>query len=138
MARYPRGPKLTVDAVWFHEGQVLLVRRGRPPFKGSWALPGGFVEPTESVETAVVRELLEETGLKARPVELLGVYSKPGRDPRGPAATVAFRMEGRAGTPHGGDDAAEAAWIRVSAVGPLAFDHGEILRDATRRRRAHA
>ncbi|MCI4322083.1 MAG: NUDIX domain-containing protein, partial [Thermoplasmata archaeon] len=60
MPRYPRGPKLTADAVWIRAGRLLLVRRGRPPFRGSWALPGGFVEPEETVEAAAVRELLEE------------------------------------------------------------------------------
>lgn len=110
MPRYRRGPKLAVDAVWLFRGRLLLVRRGRPPFRGFWALPGGYVEPDESVEEAVARELREETGLVARPVELLGVYSRPGRDPRGPNASVAFRMVGRAGPPKGGDDAADSAW----------------------------
>jgi 8-oxo-dGTP diphosphatase len=135
MARYPRGPKLTVDAVWFDEGRILLVRRGRAPFRGSWALPGGFVEPGETVEQAVVRELREETGLSAKVEGLVGVYSCPGRDPRGPTVTLAYRMKGRAGAPHGADDAAEAAWIPLNAVGPLAFDHAQILADAAGSRR---
>ncbi|MCI4370683.1 MAG: NUDIX hydrolase, partial [Thermoplasmata archaeon] len=84
MARYPPGPKLTVDAFWVSRGRLLLVLRAREPFRGTWALPGGFVEAAESVEDAVVRELREETGLRARTVGLVGVYSQPGRDPRGP------------------------------------------------------
>ena len=132
MARYPKGPKLTVDAVWFDQGRLLLVRRGRPPFRGSWALPGGFVEPGETVEEAVVRELREETGLRAKVDGLVGVYSRPGRDPRGPTVTLAYRMRGRAGTPTGADDAAEAAWIPLNSLGPLAFDHAEIVADAAR------
>jgi len=91
------------------------------------------VEPSETVEEAVVRELFEETGLSARPQRVVGVYSGPDRDPRKPTATVAFWMVGRAGEPHGGDDAAEAAWRPIATVrGGLAFDHGRIVRDALR------
>ncbi len=132
MPRYHRGPKLTVDAVWFDHGRLLLVRRGRPPFRGQWALPGGFVEPDESVEQAVARELQEETGLRARPYQLLGVYSEPGRDPRGPTASVVFLMQGRRGEPVGGDDAADARWLPVREATPLAFDHRRIVCDAVR------
>jgi len=129
----PRGPALTVDAVWVRGDRILLVRRGRPPFVGQWALPGGFVEPTETVEEAVVRELREETGLHARPRRIVGVYSGPDRDPRRPTATVAFWMTGRGGTPRGGDDAAAAAWRPLATVGEgLAFDHSQIVRDALR------
>ncbi len=141
MTRY-ENPALTVDAVWIRRGRVLLVRRGRPPFVGQWAFPGGFVELRETVESAVVRELHEETGLSARPVGIVGVYSGPDRDPRKPTATVAFRMRGRGGPPHGRDDAREAAWVPLGEVGPLAFDHGRILKDALalerRRRRARS
>lgn len=132
--RRPRGPALTVDAVWIDRGRVLLVRRGRPPFAGRWALPGGFVEPGESVESAVVRELKEETGLTARIRGLVGVYSAPGRDPRGPTASVVFRVGGRATEPRGGDDAREARWVPLDGAVRLAFDHDQVLRDARRRR----
>ena len=94
------------------------------------------MEYRETVEEAVVRELREETGLRARPVRLLGVYSGPDRDPRHPTTSVVFRMRGRAQTPHGGDDAQDAAWIPLERVGPLAFDHNVILRDALRQERA--
>lgn len=125
-------PALTTDAVWVHRGRVLLVRRGRPPFRGMWALPGGFVEPHETVEETVVRELREETGLTGRPGKLVGVYSGPERDPRKPTTTVAFLIRGRPGRPRSGDDAADAAWVPLSEARPLAFDHAEILRDAVR------
>jgi len=128
--RYPPGPALTVDAVWIAGGRVLLVRRGAPPFRGRWALPGGFVDACETVEAAVVRELKEETGLVARPIAVLGVYSGPGRDPRRPTATVAFRMRGRVASPRGSDDAADAAWVPLAAARGLAFDHDRIVRDA--------
>jgi len=133
--RYPPGPALTADAVWLDRGRVLLVRRGRPPFRGRWALPGGFVELRETVEEAVERELLEETGLRGRAAGLVGVYSGPDRDPRKPTTTVAFLIRGRAGRPTPGDDAAGAAWVPLAAARRLAFDHGEILADALRQLR---
>ncbi|HEV2519137.1 MAG TPA: NUDIX hydrolase [Thermoplasmata archaeon] len=129
---YPRGPKLTVDAVWIRFGRVLLVRRGRGPFSGSWALPGGFVEPGETVEAAVARELVEETGLRARATAIVGVYSDPDRDPRGPTVSIAFWMQGRGGHPTGGDDAREARWVPVDRAHHLAFDHDRIVRDGLR------
>ncbi len=126
----PRGPAVTVDAVWLDRGRVLLVRRGRPPAEGRWALPGGFVEYGETVEAAVARELREETGLRARPVRLVGVYSGPDRDPRRHTLTIAFEMHGRIGPPRGGDDASQAEWVPFSRARDLAFDHGRILADA--------
>jgi 8-oxo-dGTP diphosphatase len=130
--RYP-GPSLAVDAVWIRGGRVLLVRRGRPPFRGSWALPGGFVEIGETVEAAVLRELREETGLLGRRGPLLGVYSDPKRDPRKHTVSVVFRVTGRGGRPRGGDDAASAEWVPLDPFPRLAFDHERILRDAIRR-----
>lgn len=140
MPRYPPGPKLTVDAVWIHRSRVLLVVRDRPPFQGRWSLPGGFVEAEETVEQAVRRELAEETGLRARPSALVGVYSGPHRDPRGPTTSVAFLMTGRPGPPQGGDDARSAAWVPLRQARALAFDHDRILKDARRlaRRRREA
>jgi 8-oxo-dGTP diphosphatase len=133
-----QNPALAVDAVWIRSGRVLLVRRGREPFRGSWALPGGFVELRETVEEAVVREVREETGLRARPVRIVGVYSGPDRDPRKPTTSVAFLMRGRGGTPVGGDDAASASWVPLSEARPLAFDHATILSDARRLLHGHA
>jgi 8-oxo-dGTP diphosphatase len=127
-------PALATDAVWIDRGRILLVRRGRPPYRGMWALPGGFVEQRETVEEAVVRELREETGLVARAERLVGVYSGPDRDPRKPTTSVAFLMKGRARTPAGGDDAASAEWVPLSRARPLAFDHEQIVRDARRLR----
>lgn len=131
MPRRPfRGPSLTVDGVWIDRGEILLVVRGHDPFRGRLALPGGFVEPGETVETAVRREVEEETGLRPTSVTLLGVYSRPGRDPRGPTVTVAFRLRGRRSPPRGGSDAAEARWLPLRGLPALAFDHDEIVRDA--------
>jgi 8-oxo-dGTP diphosphatase len=132
MRRRYLSPALTTDAVWIREGRILLVRRARPPFRGRWALPGGFVEYRERVEDAVVRELREETGLTAAPVAIVGVYSGPDRDPRQPTTSVAYLMRGRGGAPAGGDDAADARWIPLRAARGLAFDHDQIVRDARR------
>ncbi len=132
MAPRYANPALAVDAVWIREGTVLLVRRGRAPFRGFWALPGGFVELRETVEEALVRELREETGLVGRPLGIVGVYSGPDRDPRKPTTSVAFLVGGRGGHPVGADDAAFAQWVPLARARPLAFDHGRILEDARR------
>lgn len=126
-----RSPRVTVDAVAIRDGRVLLVRRGREPFAGRWALPGGFVEAGETTEAAVVRELREETGLVGRRPRLVGVYDDPKRDPRFPTVGLAFLVDTQ-GEPKGGDDAAEAAFHPLTATPPLAFDHDRILADARR------
>jgi 8-oxo-dGTP diphosphatase len=131
-----RNPALAVDGVWVRGGRILLVRRGRPPFKGGWALPGGFVNLRETVEQAVAREVWEETGLRGRPEKLVGVYSGPDRDPRKPTTSVVFHIVGRGGEPRGGDDAAEARWIPLREVGRLAFDHNQVVKDALTQLRA--
>jgi 8-oxo-dGTP diphosphatase len=122
-------PRLTVDAVAVRDGDVLLVRRGRPPFQGMWALPGGFVDRGERLEEAVLRELAEETGVSGRLLGLVGAYSRPDRDPRGHTVSVVYAIEALEGDAKGGDDAAEAAWHELTSAPDLAFDHDEILAD---------
>jgi 8-oxo-dGTP diphosphatase len=144
--------------------QVLLVRRGEPPYRGSWALPGGFVRPSigpdgekteEDLAQTAARELAEEAGPQLRPTHLeqLGSYGAPGRDPRMRVVSVAylaFAPEMPEATP--GTDAADAQWFPVSALGltqaggtvaqrpgttrQLAFDHAKILADGVERARA--
>lgn len=127
-------PTLATDAVLIEDGRVLLVQRGKDPFAGAWALPGGFVEVGETVEAACRRELAEETGIEAEPVALIGCYSDPDRDPRGHVVSVPFLVErteeGESVQPAGGDDAAEAAWFDLGERPEMAFDHREILADA--------
>jgi ADP-ribose pyrophosphatase YjhB (NUDIX family) len=128
----PNNPPLTADAFVERDGQLLLIRRRIEPFKGAWALPGGFVHPGEIVEEAVTRELLEETGLTGTVGALVGIYSKPGRDPRGPTVGVVYRVHAPSGTPTAGDDAAEVRFWPLSGLPRLAFDHEQIVADALR------
>lgn len=139
MDAYPR-PMLTVDVVVLTAGEppaVLLIQRHNPPFEGRWALPGGFVEEHEQVESAAPRELAEETGLHLGGLDLLGVYDTPGRDPRGWTVSVVYlaRVE-RESEVAGADDARDARWFSVEDVPELAFDHGLVLADALAAARA--
>ena len=128
-------PLLATDCVVFDgQGRVLLIRRSRPPFKGRYALPGGFVEIGETAEAACRRELKEETGVKARKLMLVGVYSDSKRDPRGHCVSVAFMAQAAGARPTAGDDAAAAEWVKNWRREKLAFDHAQILADATRLR----
>jgi len=127
-------PALTVDAVILVKGRILLVRRRNPPFQGSYALPGGFVERGETVEAAVVRETEEETGLRTGVRRLLGVYSEPDRDPRGHTVTVAFELEVLGGEMRAGDDASGLKLFGLNDLPELAFDHGRIISDFVRRK----
>lgn len=132
MAR-PKTPLLTVDCVVFNpRGEVLLIERKNEPFKGQYALPGGFVDVGETVEDACRRELMEETGVKAGRLTLVGVYSDPNRDPRGHTASAVFMTRVRSSKIEAGDDAASARWFATWRTLPLAFDHAKILADATR------
>jgi 8-oxo-dGTP diphosphatase len=112
------------------EPQVLLIRRGEEPFRGAWALPGGFVDPQEPLAAAAERELLEETGLRNVALEQLGAFGDPGRDPRGWVISIVFlaRVDRHAVAPAAGDDAAAVGWHRLDALPQdLAFDHDRIL-----------
>jgi 8-oxo-dGTP diphosphatase len=124
-----KNPKLTVDGIALKDGQIVLIQRKNQPFQGQYALPGGFVEYGETVDNAVVREFLEETGLQTRIKRLLGVYSEPGRDPRGHTVSVVFELEIIGGNLQSGDDAAEAKLFQLDNLPELAFDHSKIVSD---------
>jgi 8-oxo-dGTP diphosphatase len=127
----PITPLLAVDCVAFDAaGRILLIRRKNPPFQGQYALPGGFVDVGESIEDACRRELLEETGVKAGRLTLVGVYSDPARDPRGHTVAVVFLTRLRSAKAVAGDDAAEAEWVESWKKEKLAFDHAQIIKDA--------
>lgn len=135
---YPR-IALTVDIVVIHSEAechtVLLIQRGREPFAGCWALPGGFVEPGERLLEAAMRELREETGLALADATFVGVYDAPDRDPR--EHTIAAAFVARIGGPRPGtiarDDARAVAWAPLETLPSLAFDHVAIVADAARR-----
>jgi 8-oxo-dGTP diphosphatase len=133
----PSGPKLTVDA-WTRDrrGRILLVRRGRPPFQGQWAFPGGFCEVGETTEESCAREVREETGVRVRVGGVRGVYSDPKRDPRGHTVSILYDAVAVEGKARGGDDAAEARWFSRRDLRrlDLAFDHGRIVREQLARR----
>lgn len=131
---YPR-PALTVDAVVFGLGrqqqlQVLLIERGGEPFKGQWALPGGFINAgQEGLDEAVKRELLEETGVRPAHLEQLYTFGAPDRDPREHVVSVAYSALVRSSdlVPKAGDDAKRAQWWNKFPAPPLAFDHSTII-----------
>jgi 8-oxo-dGTP diphosphatase len=137
---YPR-PMVTVDCVLLREVdrslQVLLIERKAPPYKGRWALPGGFIRLNESLEAAVIRELAEESGIKDLSFLIqLGAYGELGRDPRGRDISVAFIgiIPGGSHPPKAGSDAAAAVWLPIEELPErLAFDHATMLGDALRR-----
>ncbi len=123
-----RNPASTVDIIVQQEGKVLLVKRRDEPFKDAWAIPGGFVNYGEQLEIAAARELKEETSLDVLELRLVGVYSKPDRDPRGHVISHAY-MAKTAGTPKAGDDAKELRFFSLNKLPELAFDHGKIIKD---------
>ncbi len=123
---------VTVDAVVFLEKNnstsVLLIERKNQPFKGQWALPGGFVEDDEDLETAARRELKEETGIDLTSCKQLYSFGEPDRDPRGRTISIAhvgFAKE--RDEPKAADDAQDVKWFDLTSLPELAFDHREII-----------
>lgn len=145
-------PSLTADILIITEEEkrkILLIRRGNHPCRGKWAVPGGFSEENERIEETAARELQEETGIElpADKLTLVGVYSKPGRDPRGWTVSAAYLaiVDPNKTKPVAADDAADAAWFEILPekdgfrllkdgsefpLSELAFDHSDIVRDA--------
>jgi 8-oxo-dGTP diphosphatase len=116
-----------VDIIIRNENRVLLIERRNEPL--GWALPGGFVDYGETLETAAVREVREETGLELDDLSQFHAYSDPARDPRQHNISVVFTARG-IGTPQAGDDAKNARWFPLHALpSPLCFDHARILAD---------
>jgi 8-oxo-dGTP diphosphatase len=132
-------PAVTTDVVLFTirggRLQLLLIRRGGRPFKGHWALPGGFVDIDEDLEHGALRELEEETGVSGVYLEQLRTYGAPGRDPRERVISVAYYALAPSErlVLNASSDADEACWFPIGALPPLAFDHGEIIRNAHER-----
>jgi len=129
---YPR-PAVTVDIILITKGElpnILLIQRKHNPFKGAWALPGGFLDMDEDLQTAALRELKEETHIENMNLKQFKTYGDLHRDPRGRTVSVVFyafvenEMEALAG-----DDASEAKWFKLSELPALAFDHARILEE---------
>ena len=132
---------LAVDAIVFGYSKeqgvsILLIKRKYPPFKGDWAIPGGFVLDSESLEEAVERELLEETGIKINYLEQLYTFGKPNRDPRQRIVSVAYFglvKSTQFEKLNASTDAEEAQWFNIKNLPKLAFDHTNILTIAIER-----
>ncbi len=136
---WPR-PMVSVDIAVFTFSQdaarLLLIKRGNEPFKGRWALPGGFVDMDEELEDSAARELAEETGLEGVSLQQLHTFGNVGRDPRGRQITIVFTGIATEGQDKikAGDDAAEAKWFDIEKLPEdLAFDHDKITKFAIKK-----
>jgi 8-oxo-dGTP diphosphatase len=133
--QYPR-PAVTADAVIFNlmedeKLNVLLIKRKNDPFKGYWALPGGFIEETETLEKCVEREIKEETGLEGIKFYPLEAFSEPDRDPRHRTITFAFwGFCKKNPVLTSGSDAEAAEWFKIDQLPELAFDHEQVIKKA--------
>lgn len=134
---YPR-PALAVDAIVTTaeaNPRVLLIRRAKEPFAGTWALPGGFVEEGETLLQAMRRELREETSLELDDLRQFLTAGDPGRDPRGWTVSVVYLGQvtaKEAKKVKAGDDAGDAKWFKLDELPPTAFDHAAILGEAVK------
>lgn len=116
---------ITIDALISKENKILLIKRNNEPFKGSWAIPGGYIDWDETAEEALKREVKEETGLDVTEITFFDVYSDPKRDPR-QNITLVYQIE-TDGEPKAGDDAKELKWFDFHNLPELAFDHEKII-----------
>ncbi len=121
-------PVLAVDVMIYRGREFLLIKRGKPPYRGYWALPGGHVKYGETVEEAAAREAEEETGFEIELRDMIGVYSKPDRDPRYHVVSIAFLAEIAGGAQKETEEALELRWFR-EPPSKMAFDHVDIVRD---------
>lgn len=124
-----KSPKLTVDGIILKNYEIILIKRKNQPFKGKWALPGGFVEYGEKTEDAIIREVFEETGLKTMIKHLIGVYSDPKRDPRGHTVTIVYSLEICGGEMKSSGDACDVKFFNIYKLPDLSFDHNIIIKD---------
>ena len=126
-------PAVAVDIALFADGrdgpQILLIRRAEAPFEGCWALPGGFVEIDEDLDTAAARELAEETGIRGIRLDQLYAFGQPDRDPRERVISVAYTglVQAADTTVKAASDAADVRWFALDSLPALAFDHAEII-----------
>jgi 8-oxo-dGTP diphosphatase len=129
-----KNPKITVDGIIKNNKEILLIKRKNNPFKNRWALPGGFIEYNEKTEDAIIREIVEETGLITEIINLIGVYSDPKRDPRGHTISIVYELKIINGELESGDDASEVKFYKFNELpDKLSFDHKKIINDYLRR-----
>ncbi len=132
---FPR-PTVTADAIVFRKKggkpEVLLVQRANSPFKGMWAIPGGFIEMDEPLETSAARELEEETGITGVELQQFHTYGDVDRDPRHRTITVAYTgmLNDEGMNAKANDDAADCRWFDIELIPQLGFDHNTIIADA--------
>ncbi|MGC9166421.1 MAG: NUDIX domain-containing protein [Thermoplasmata archaeon] len=122
-------PAVAVDGILFKDNKVLLIKRKNEPFKGYYALPGGFVEYNETTENAITREMKEETNLDVKIKGLFGVYSDPRRDPREHVISIVYELDVENMNFKAGDDAEDVLLADIENLPKLAFDHSKILDD---------
>lgn len=125
----PKTPLLAVDAIILHAGKIVLIRRLNEPFKGQFAIPGGFVDIGETVEQAVIREAKEETSLDIEIIKMIGIYSDPRRDARGHVVSICYLAYG-SGIIKAGSDAKDIKKFRIDEIPDLAFDHNLMIKEA--------
>ncbi|MEM5812202.1 MAG: NUDIX domain-containing protein [Candidatus Aenigmatarchaeota archaeon] len=125
-------PIIAVDAIVIKDGKILLIRRKKHPFSGFWALPGGLVESGETLKEAIKREVHEETGLKAFPEKITGIYDSPKRDPRGHIISVAFLCKAYGKISPQPEEVIDAGFFTLSEIKKIdiAFDHRKIITEA--------
>jgi len=132
LEKHAKKPSLTTDGILVENDKILLVKRKHDPFKGMYALPGGFVEYGEKLEQSVVREIKEETGLDVRVKKLLDIYSDPRRDPRGHTVSAVYILSLQGGVLTDSHETI-AEWVPLSRLPKLAFDHSKIISDYLKR-----
>ncbi|MHA1616004.1 MAG: NUDIX domain-containing protein [Candidatus Njordarchaeales archaeon] len=136
-----RSPYLAVDAVVLSSDckKILLIKRRNEPYKDHYALPGGFVEWGETTEDACKREVLEETSLSVEIIDLVGVFSRPDRDPRGHVVSIAYLCKAKSYNAEAYSDAKETLWVPIHEILEgkirLAFDHFDIIKEALKKLR---
>lgn len=129
--RYPEHPLLGVGALIFEDGRILMAQRGKPPLMGQWSLPGGLVETGESLENAVRREVLEETGLEVKPLGVLEIFERIMRNADGEPeyhyVLLDYVCRVTGGTLRAGDDASRVEWFARRALKDLHITEGTLV-----------
>jgi len=139
---FPR-PAVTTDTLVFREGkeciEVLLIKRKKEPYKGFWALPGGFLEIEETPIECARRELIEETNLNVKVLKEVGTFGDIDRDPRGRTITIVFYtfIHNNQQIPNPKSDAAEVKWFSVKSIPEMAFDHSDIFKEGLLKLKSH-